>query len=492
METDSAMQYSEESRLAGRAMDDGPPAVQNGSSGSRDTKEGAPGSEMEEEAGSKADTDLSGMGRVGSIQTLIKSFVLLLVHNVVRVFGNTMARQNRIEPAGIQASDSGEQQITEGSSHSNNAEENTESDASVVVLDVKTYDPEATFESYWSQKMQQHRSKSPRKGQYGTSLRGSVLNSDYGRHVYTDPSQRALTYYEDSGTGNRSILDTGSYDYDAYVSKFYLPREPIARDKYSVVGSLIENITLDDISGIEENRKHRRDLISKERESAKSFITPLSSDQEQLVNKYWRSPPYTFVVSGFQIEITSRDLQTLKYGNWLNDNIIDFYFNLITEKNPRVYGWTTHFFTTLKQKGYQSVARWAKRRKLDVTAKDIILVPVNIMGTHWALAVINNIEKRFQYFDSLSSRGNMPALQLLRTYMKEEGKKLGSSINFESYEIQAAMPSPQQNNGSDCGVFTCVCANYISRGKQLTYSQKDMKIIRKNMAYEIITKNLLH
>lgn len=484
------MQHLNESRLAERTTD-GSPTLRDGTFLSRDATEGASGLPMEDEAGSKTEAPLSEMGRLGSVQTLIKLFILLLVHNIVRAFGNTSCRQSHIEPTGAQVTDSGKQQITAGLLHGTKAEENTESDASVVVLDVKRNDPEVTFESYWLQKMQQHRSESPRRGQYGTSLRGSVLNSDYGRHIYSYPSQRAITYYEDDSAGNRSILDIGSYDYDAYVSKFYLPREPIARDKYSVVESLIENITLNDISGIEEDRKHRRDIISKERETAKSFITPLNRDQEQLVNKYWSLSPSTFVVSGFQIEITSRDLQTLKYGNWLNDNIIDFYFNLITEKNPRVYGWTTHFFTTLKQKGYQSVARWAKRRKLDVTTKDLIFVPVNIMGTHWALAVINNKEKRFQYFDSLSSRGNAPALQLLRTYMKEEGKKLGSPINFESYEMQAAIPSPQQNNGSDCGVFTCICANYISKGKQLTYSQKDMKIIRKNMAYEIITKNLL-
>jgi Ulp1 family protease len=33
------------------------------------------------------------------------------------------------------------------------------------------------------------------------------------------------------------------------------------------------------------------------------------------------------------MEITRRDLRTLKHGEWLNDNVITFYFHLIAERS---------------------------------------------------------------------------------------------------------------------------------------------------------------
>lgn len=75
--------------------------------------------------------------------------------------------------------------------------------------------------------------------------------------------------------------------------------------------------------------------------------------------------------------------------------------------------------------------------------------------------------------------------------MIQEGKKQNSSIDFEKYSLMKNMPSPQQLNGFDCGVFACICAKYVAQWKELSYGQKDMKLIRRRMAYEIITKDLL-
>ena len=68
--------------------------------------------------------------------------------------------------------------------------------------------------------------------------------------------------------------------------------------------------------------------------------------------------------------------------------------------NPNVFGWTTHFYTTLVQRGYQGVARWAKRKN-QCFHHGKILTPINIGNMHWALAVIDNIKKTITYYDSL-------------------------------------------------------------------------------------------
>merc|ERR1719318_297181 len=47
-------------------------------------------------------------------------------------------------------------------------------------------------------------------------------------------------------------------------------------------------------------------------------------------------------------------------------------------------------------------------------------------------------------------------------------------------------------NGSDCGMFTCKFAEYLSRRAKFTFSQRDMPYFRKRMVYEIVKNKLLH
>lgn len=277
--------------------------------------------------------------------------------------------------------------------------------------------------------------------------------------------------------------------YDDFVSKYYLPQAPL-KSQYSLVDTLVDTYLADEVSKIDTERDQRRHKITIEREALTSRIEPLQKDQLALVLKYWLARNSTVVKSQFQIDITARDLSTLSDGQWLNDNVIDFYFNLFTNSN--VFGWTTHFYTTLKERGYAGVARWSKRKKVDVTSKDLILVPINIMGTHWALAVVDNRNKQFQYFDSLSSHGNPQALLLLRQYMSAEAEKQKSPIDYSAFKIRPSEKAPQQLNGYDCGVFMCTCAKFLAKGYKLTYGQRDMKVIRRRMAYEIIQGKLLN
>ena len=50
---------------------------------------------------------------------------------------------------------------------------------------------------------------------------------------------------------------------------------------------------------------------------------------------------------------------------------------------------------------------------------------------------------------------------------------------------------PQQMNGSDCGMFTCKFAEYISRRARFTFSQNDMPYFRKRMIAEIVNNDII-
>lgn len=68
--------------------------------------------------------------------------------------------------------------------------------------------------------------------------------------------------------------------------------------------------------------------------------------------------------------------------NWLNDEIINFYMNLICERSktndnwPNVYAFNTFFYPKIVSTGQASVKRWT--RKVDVFSYDLLIIPVHL------------------------------------------------------------------------------------------------------------------
>ncbi len=48
-----------------------------------------------------------------------------------------------------------------------------------------------------------------------------------------------------------------------------------------------------------------------------------------------------------------------------------------------------------------------------------------------------------------------------------------------------------QDNGSDCGVFTCKFADFVSRQKRFVFEQANIPYFRKRLAFEILSEKLL-
>ena len=61
------------------------------------------------------------------------------------------------------------------------------------------------------------------------------------------------------------------------------------------------------------------------------------------------------LVSAFRMDITRKDIDTLKGLNWLNDEIINFYLQMIVERSkendnwPNVYAFNTFFYPKIMQ-----------------------------------------------------------------------------------------------------------------------------------------------
>nr|XP_034357447.1 sentrin-specific protease 2-like [Arvicanthis niloticus] len=234
--------------------------------------------------------------------------------------------------------------------------------------------------------------------------------------------------------------------------------------------------------------------LEKGREVDQNFH--VTEDMEKEIRSALGPGPQEEILSrGFKLQITRRDIQTLKNGQWLNDEIINFYMNLLVERNenqgyPALHVFSTFFYPKLTQSGYSSVKRWT--RTINLFDKEMILVPIH-QRVHWSLVVIDLRKRNIVYLDSLGQTGKT-ICETIFQYLQNESKTR-RNIELDPLEWKLYSMSteeiPQQLNGSDCGMFACKYADYIARDQPVTFSQQHMPIFRKRMVWEILHSHLL-
>ncbi|XP_041970249.1 sentrin-specific protease 1-like isoform X2 [Aricia agestis] len=224
-------------------------------------------------------------------------------------------------------------------------------------------------------------------------------------------------------------------------------------------------------------------------------LPALTPEQEKLVNKVLGpGPPNQLLIEKFNLRIHRRDIQTLAGLNWLNDEVINFYMNLLMQRCeqrkdiPKVYATNTFFYPKLMQSGQPGLRRWT--RKVDIFSHDLMVVPVHL-GVHWCLSIIDFRKKHIAYLDSMGSR-NQKCLDALLKYLKDEHQdKKGQPFDDKGWKTENLKDIPQQMNGSDCGMFACTFAEFSSRNAPYTFTQANMPYLRRKAALEIVTGRLL-
>ena len=231
------------------------------------------------------------------------------------------------------------------------------------------------------------------------------------------------------------------------------------------------------------------------------------------------------------LPLSATDMRTLQSGTWLNDEVINAYMQLLNQRNarhreafsesqtsqdkaldmdpdsapcnepgaflpPSVYCWNSFFFPKLcgsdgrKSGDYQAVARWSTRKGIDVFGLDWMVVPVHVKQCHWVCAAVDMRERRVYYLDSMAGpEGGFVFSKLLEYLICEHEDKLGRPLPDPDEWKLAEVDAPAQDNGSDCGVFTCAAAEYISDGRfderhppAFDYSQDDVEDQRRLIA----------
>ncbi|KAI7885845.1 cysteine proteinase [Lichtheimia hyalospora FSU 10163] len=223
-------------------------------------------------------------------------------------------------------------------------------------------------------------------------------------------------------------------------------------------------------------------------------LVALTDEEEALVDDLLYSGKQGVVAKHKNAVVEYKDIVKLHPETWLNDEIINFYMDLIMDRAsqagsslPSVHCFSTFFCSTLRGHGYQKVRRWTKR--VDIFAKDLVFIPINY-SYHWTLGVIDMNQKTITVYDSMGG-GHGATLELLLKYLSQEHKdKKGTPFDSSGWTMHAPKDIPHQKNMSDCGVFTCTYAERLSRQQKFEFSQDDMVLIRQRMALGIYNKEL--
>lgn len=134
----------------------------------------------------------------------------------------------------------------------------------------------------------------------------------------------------------------------------------------------------------------------------------LSIDEHSLASA-WHSRPLVSPESTpveWRDLLEARDLERLEDGEYLNDNLIEFYLkclkNQLEQTSPetakKVYFFNTFFFASLTRKGkrginYDAVQKWT--RSIDIFSYDYVVVPI-CESQHWYVAIICNLPPLFK------------------------------------------------------------------------------------------------
>ncbi|XP_061492516.1 sentrin-specific protease 2 [Rhineura floridana] len=272
--------------------------------------------------------------------------------------------------------------------------------------------------------------------------------------------------------------------------------------KQCLENDLLEEVSLKLSLGQKESSCGRHSLLETEEQKylsldkATESLNDLTEDMKrEIANVLDYGQEDEILTSAFKLNITRGDIQTLRNQQWLNDVVINFYMNLLVERNkqlgfPALYAFNTFFYPKLSTEGYNAVRRWTK--EVDLFQHDMILVPIHIR-VHWALVVIDMRRETIKYFDSMGQNGHMICNSLLQFLQEESKAKRNLDVNASSWTLYSVKPHeiPQQLNVSDCGMFACKYADFISRDKPIAFTQYHMPYYRKRMVWEILHQQLL-
>lgn len=205
-----------------------------------------------------------------------------------------------------------------------------------------------------------------------------------------------------------------------------------------------------------------------------------------LIQSYQRSSG-TAMVRGFRVNykrhvLTMDDLSTLYGQNWLNDQVMNMYGDLVMDSVPeKVHFFNSFFYDKLRTNGYDGVKRWTKN--VDIFQKDLLLIPIHL-EVHWSLCSVDIPRRAITYFDSQRTL-NRRCPKHIAKYLYGEAVKKDQKEFLNGWKAYFKMNVGRQNNDSDCGAFVLQYCKTLALGQPFSFGQQDMPKLRRQMYKEL-------
>uniref|UniRef100_A0A8C5K897 Ubiquitin-like protease family profile domain-containing protein n=1 Tax=Jaculus jaculus TaxID=51337 RepID=A0A8C5K897_JACJA len=182
----------------------------------------------------------------------------------------------------------------------------------------------------------------------------------------------------------------------------------------------------------------------------------------QLIQSYQRMPGNA-MVRGFGVPY--------KRQNWLNDQVMSMYGDLVMDTVPeKMHFFNSFFYDKLYTKGYDGVKRWTKN--VDSFSKDLLLIPIHL-EVHWSLISVDVRRRTITYFDSQRTL-NRRCPKHIAKYLQAEAVKKDRLDFHQGWKGYFKMNVARQNNDSDCGPFVLQYRKHLALSQPFSFTQKDM------------------
>jgi sentrin-specific protease 1 len=229
-------------------------------------------------------------------------------------------------------------------------------------------------------------------------------------------------------------------------------------------------------------------------------LTALTSDELKKYDVWTKTEEDEVVADKFNIVLRTTHMKCLRKGKWLNDEVINFFMQLLNERGKRqladIYLPETcklkyHCFPTwfaVHLSGtysYKSVRTWSRGAKIKIMGLQKLLFPVHVNRSHWTCCVVDVEHHKIEYYDSLGGR-NDDLMANVRRYVQDEAAENGiPHLNMDDWENVAHEEIPTQANDYDCGMFVLKYMDYITEGLVITFNQGNIEYFRKRVANEL-------
>ncbi|PHT96401.1 hypothetical protein BC332_34673 [Capsicum chinense] len=175
------------------------------------------------------------------------------------------------------------------------------------------------------------------------------------------------------------------------------------------------------------------------------------------------------------MDLSPDSISRLLLGQRLTGEVINAYFDLLQKRadhgeKPCIKTFDTFVWIAFKNFGFKAITD--RLKNTDLSAIDLLLIPHHsIERQHWSLAVADLRSRAIIWFDSYFD-DCVKGISDLRSILQQ----LFPKEDVTSWPAwMAASPKQPQKNYTDCGVYTCVFAEAVSRKAEIRLSPKQLR-----------------